>query len=292
MIRTMRYKIFKTIIFETLYISYRPALILFIFFLLFLPGVISCRGRDAGSEPGGSSSRERAGGEKSVPSIPETTSKRPGRTLSFGAAAVRESGERAERAESGTATPEQNPSPSSEASGRGIPAESADDRAGVRDLRDLSRTRPFFEYAGTDIRYPADLVIGRLETNSAGKTETGKILALMESWIRGGLEKKNAKRTESYYTEASDRILRLRFSDFNFKIEEVRYGKIRFEDGTARLDIRIFSGKGRSSGTVVLRLEGREWKIQAVDVDFSTLGREYKAPDYVKNPTVYGTMQM
>ncbi|MGC9312722.1 MAG: hypothetical protein ACP5IA_08500, partial [Sediminispirochaetaceae bacterium] len=71
-----------------------------------------------------------------------------------------------------------------------------------------------------------------------------------------------------------------------------RYGRIRFEDGTARMDIRLFSKNGRASGELVFTFQQGEWRILAENIVLGELEEEYQFPDYSAESELYGTFQM
>jgi len=248
---------------------------LFLALLVFLPVSvgISCRGKESdGGKEASRNLQEGPAEQETSAGAPDTldTSGRPERALSFG-------------------NPDGENVPQNKQDSAGTAADSG---AGGEEPKDLSRRRPFFEYLGMETHYPVDLVIGRLQEPPETGSEEKKVLDLLERWlasisgevVRGG--------SDDMYTGESSRILQNRLEGSEYRIEKVRFGKIRFETGTARLDIRLFSDMGRTQGELILRLEEKGWRIQAVDLDFSSLEQAYVPPDYEKNPPVYGTMQM
>lgn len=165
----------------------------------------------------------------------------------------------------------------------------------IKNPEPVNRTLPFSERVGTERHVPQDRIIGTLQVLPAEDRDSRQIHRLVGKWLSFLQEGETLTDLEDIYAgEVRDFASRREafFPELKNPVEEVRYGRIRFEDGTARMDIRLFSEKGRASGELVFTFQQGEWRILAEDIVLGDLEEEYQFPDYSAVYELYGTFEM
>jgi len=161
--------------------------------------------------------------------------------------------------------------------------------------RPVNRTLPFYERAGTEVYIPQDRIIGALMLIPPEDSDPRRIHRLVENWLSFLKDTETKSNLEDIYAgEIRDFASQRKsfYPDLKNPVESIRFGRIRFEDGNARMDIRLFSQKGRTSGELVFTFQQGEWRILAENIDLSELEEEYQFPDYLSDSELYGTFQM
>jgi len=159
----------------------------------------------------------------------------------------------------------------------------------------MKRTEPFLYYIGTKSHIPRDLVIGSLLQTGIMDDETRKIKLLIENWLFSLKKSDTRDNLEQFYSSRTWELtgaIRETTMSFSSPIVQARLGSIQFENGTARMDIRLFSDIGRAEGEIVFVLQNNSWKILSENIDYQKLDMEYRYPDYSGQSEVFGTFQM
>ncbi len=159
----------------------------------------------------------------------------------------------------------------------------------------VNRTLPFYERAGMEMHVPQDRIIGALMRMPAEDADSSRIQLLVENWLSFLKETETQSKLEDIYAGELQNFASQRtgfFPDIKNPVEAVRYGRIRFDDGIARMDIRLFSQTGRASGELVFTFQQGQWRILAENIDLGELEEEYQFPDYSARSELYGTFQM
>jgi len=161
--------------------------------------------------------------------------------------------------------------------------------------RPVNRTLSFYERTGTEVHIPQDRIIGALMLIPPEDSDSRRIHRLVENWLSFLKETETKSNLEDIYAGEIREFASQRkgfYPDLKYPVESIRYGRIRFEDGSARMDIRLISQKGRASGELVFTFQQGKWRILAESIDLGELEEEYQFPDYSSDSELYGTFQM
>jgi len=164
-----------------------------------------------------------------------------------------------------------------------------------QNIGDMDRTRRFFDHAGTETHYPQDRVIGALSIVDLLDRESKNIYTLAEKWALALKDQRLTDTLEEMYAAEARSMAALKDETRNplqHAVRMTRFGRIRFENGSARMDVRLFSDIGRTSGEMVFILNNDEWRILSDSFVLDELDIEYQFPDYSERPEIYGTFQM
>lgn len=226
-----------------------------------------------------SSCTERSGGEKKRDASEGESgfaaeNEQPGRTLTFGGDQTNDS----------TVA-------SDEESGE-KPEDTGEERS---DPQLIERNRSFLEHVGNEVHLPVDRVIGSLLLFPPADEDSRQIYMVCEKWLDCLKESLSHSNLEKLYAAESRELILMKHAhigELQHNIESARYGRIRFENGEARLDIRLFSDIGRVSGELVFISRNGGWLILSEDINLSGLDDTYQFPDYSSEPELYGTFEM
>lgn len=159
----------------------------------------------------------------------------------------------------------------------------------------IDRNRSFIEHVGNEVHLPVDRVIGSLLSLPPDDEDGRQIYMVCERWLDCLKESLSHSSLEELYAAESRELILMKHAlvgELQHDIKSARYGRIRFENGEARMDIRLFSDIGRVSGELLFISRDGRWLILSEDIDLSGLDNDYQFPDYSAEPELYGTFEM
>jgi len=165
---------------------------------------------------------------------------------------------------------------------------SEDEETDVLEIERDAGMEAFLAIRGESIFAPEDFVIGPLQIETTDDRDVAELLALIKDYFEN--LSRGLAGQEIFAEDMRDRLKESMeyYIGRGLVPERVRIGKISLGgNGSAHCNIRLYAGKGVSSGELYFVKEVNRWYISDIQADFTLLAEVYMPDSEPYEPGIY-----